>query len=160
MSIKKTINISINGVLHEFCVLPTETLLDVIRERAGLKGTKKGCGFGHCGACTVLLDNKPVNSCCFLAVQSDGHEVQTIESLAANGEIHPIQEAFIEEHAIQCGFCTPGMEMSTKALLDSNPFPSDDEIKEALSGNICRCTGYTKIIKAVKTAAEKLGEAK
>ena len=152
------IHLTINGTKYTFSVTEEETLLDVIREKAGLTGTKQGCGCGQCGACTVILDRKPVNSCCILAVQADGAQIHTIESLASSEKLHPIQEAYIEAGAIQCGFCTPGMIMSTKALLDRNPCPSRPEIREALSGNLCRCTGYTKIEQAVQTAALKLKE--
>ena len=150
------IHIYINGKEYESDITPNLTLLDFLRENIGLKGTKKGCDSGHCGACTVLLDGKPVNSCMLLAVQADDKRVTTIEGLNGGGKLHPIQQAFIEENAVQCGFCTPGMIMSAKGLLDKNSNPTDLQIKEALSGNLCRCTGYTKIIKAVKNAADKL----
>lgn len=155
---KKKITLTINDMPCEYVVSPNETLLDVIREKAGLTGTKRGCDNGMCGACTVLLEGVPVNSCCILAMQADGKRVETIESLSRDGKLHPIQEAFVEENAIQCGYCIPGMEMSTKALLERNAHPSDDDIREALSGNLCRCTGYVKIINAVKSAANKMGE--
>jgi len=131
-------------------------LLDLIRDKIGLTGTKRGCDTGECGACTVLIEGKAVNSCLVLAVEADGKNIVTIEGLAKNGKIHPIQEAFIEEGAVQCGFCTPGMILSTKALLDKNLNPSEEEIKKAIAGNLCRCTGYTKIIKAIKSAAKKM----
>lgn len=130
------------------------TLLRLIREGFGLTGTKCACNQGECGACTVQLDGKAVNSCMVMAADLDGHSVITIESLEKNGKLHPLQEAFIAVGAIQCGFCTPGMIMSAKALLDSNPHPTKDEIRAALSGNICRCTGYEKIIEAVQAAAD------
>jgi aerobic-type carbon monoxide dehydrogenase small subunit (CoxS/CutS family) len=128
-------------------------LLEVIREKLELTGTKEACSLGECGACTVILDGKAVNSCLVLAVEAKGKEILTIEGLRQNGELHPLQKAFIDEGAVQCGFCTPGMILSAKALLDKNPDPDEDEIKEALAGNLCRCTGYVKIVKAVKTAA-------
>lgn len=149
-----TIKININNTDYTFAAPENLTLLELIREHAGLKGTKKGCDNGPCGACTVILDGKTVNSCCILAVSANGKSVKTIEYLSQDGGIHPIQQAFVEKHAIQCGFCTPGMIMSSKALLDRTPHPDDGEIKEALSGNICRCTGYQKIIDAVRTAAD------
>lgn len=154
----KTIHIciDINGKKYSSNVIPSLTLLDFLRESIGFMGAKKGCDSGHCGACTVLIEGKAINSCMLLAVQADGKSVITIEGLNKGEKLHPIQQAFIEENAIQCGFCTPGMIMSTKGLLDKKPNPTDLEIKEALSGNLCRCTGYTKIINAVKNAAEKL----
>lgn len=148
--------ININGKEYGSNVPPNLTLLDFLRETIGFMGTKKGCDSGHCGACTVLLEGKAINSCMLLAVQADGKKIITIEGLNEGEKLHPIQQAFIEENAIQCGFCTPGMIMSAKGLLDKNANPTDLEIKEALSGNLCRCTGYTKIINAVKNAANKL----
>jgi len=139
--------------MHRLRVLPHHTLASVIREQLGLLGTKVSCGEGECGACTVILDGKAVNSCMVLAPEVDGCSVLTIEGLAKNGELHPIQTAFIEEGAVQCGFCTPGMVMSSKALLDENPEPSEDQIREALAGNLCRCTGYHRIINAVNAVA-------
>lgn len=141
-----------------FSVTEEDTLLDVIREKAGLTGTKQGCGCEQCGACTVLLNHKAVNSCCILALQADNGVIETIEGLESPEKLHPIQQAYIEEGAVQCGFCTPGMIMSTKALLDQVPNPDTSQIRSALSGNICRCTGYTKIEAAVKNAARKLEE--
>lgn len=143
----------LNGREREFDVGPQETLLQLIRERAGLTGTKCGCNLGECGACTVLLDGQAVNSCCVLARQVDGRRVETIEGVAAPDRPHPLQTAFTQVGAIQCGFCTPGMILSAKALLDQNPSPSREEIRKALSGNLCRCTGYTKIFEAVELAA-------
>jgi 4-hydroxybenzoyl-CoA reductase subunit alpha len=151
---KKIININVNGDNFEVAIKPGTTLLDLLREELKLTGTKKGCELGDCGACTVIMDGKAVNSCIVLAMDADGKKVETIESLAKRGELHPIQQAFIEKGAIQCGYCTPGMIMRTKTILDKNPNPSEDEIKKELSGNLCRCTGYTKIIEAVKTAGE------
>ena len=129
------------------------TLLDFLREELGMKGTKKGCDSGQCGACTVIMDGKPINACLVLATQADGKEILTIEGLSSGKRLHPLQEAFAEEGAVQCGFCTPGMILSAKALLDDKKDPSEEEIREALSGNLCRCTGYVKIIKAVQKAA-------
>ena len=129
------------------------TLLDFLREDLGLKGTKRGCDSGQCGACTIIMDGKTVNACLILAIQADGKEILTIEGLSSGGRLHPLQEAFVEEGAVQCGFCVPGMILSAKALLDEKKDPSEGEIREALSGNLCRCTGYVKIIKAVQKAA-------
>jgi carbon-monoxide dehydrogenase small subunit len=148
-----SIGIEVNGVPHRMKVKASALLLDVLRDDLGLKGTKRGCDQGQCGACTVLLDGRPVLSCILLAVQADGKKITTIEGLAGDGELHPLQEAFIAEGAAQCGFCTPGMLLSAKALLDQNPEPADEEIRQAMSGNLCRCTGYAKIIRAVKKAA-------
>jgi carbon-monoxide dehydrogenase small subunit len=148
----------INGKKYSSFVSNGLTLLEFLREEIGFKGTKKGCDGGHCGACTVLLEGNAINSCMILAVQADGKHITTIEGLSDGKKIHPIQGAFIEENAIQCGFCTPGMIMSAKGLLDKNPNPTDFEIREALSGNLCRCTGYTKIVNAVKSAAIKLNK--
>ena len=148
-----TITLTINRETMVFSVTEEDTLLDVIREKAGLTGTKQGCGCEQCGACTVLLNHKAVNSCCILALQADNGVIETIEGLESPEKLHPIQQAYIEEGAVQCGFCTPGMIMSTKALLDQVPNPDTSQIRSALSGNICRCTGYTKI-----DAARKLEE--
>ena len=149
---KHIININVNGDDHEVAVRPGTTLLDLLRDDLHLTGTKKGCELGDCGACTVILDGKAVNSCLLLALEADGKKVETIEGLAGSKQLHPIQQAFVEKGAIQCGYCTPGMIMRVKAILDENPDPTREEIKKALSGNLCRCTGYTKIIKAVETA--------
>jgi len=129
------------------------SLLDFLREELSLKGTKKGCDSGQCGVCTILMDGKTIDACLVLAIQADGKEILTIEGLSPGGRLHPLQEAFVEEGAVQCGFCTPGMILSAKALLDEKKDPSEEEIREALSGNLCRCTGYVKIIKAVQKAA-------
>lgn len=153
---KHLISINVNDRHYEVAVKPTMTLLDLLRDELRLTGTKRGCGLGDCGACTVLLDGSPVNSCLVLAVEADGRSVQTIEGLTAGEEMHPIQQAFVEKGAIQCGYCTPGMIMKTKALLDTNPEPSKDEIVHALHGNLCRCTGYTKIFESVETATQYL----
>lgn len=133
------------------------SLLSLIRDILGLTGTKEGCGSGDCGACTVLVDGKPVNSCIYLANDIDGKRVDTIEGISSDG-IHIIQESFIEEGAVQCGYCTPGFILTTKALLDENPIPNDEEIKKCISGNLCRCTGYIRIIKAINSASKKLSQ--
>ncbi len=135
---------------------PSLTLLKLLREKLDLTGTKTGCERGECGACTVLLEGEPVNSCLVLAGQVEGKEVETIEGISRGEELHPLQQAFIDKTAVQCGYCTPGMIMAAKALLDRNQNPSREEIKEAISGNLCRCTGYTKIITAIESAAEKI----
>ena len=138
-------------------VAPNRRLLDVLREELHLTGTKEGCGIGECGACTVLLNGRPVNSCLILAGQAQGSEITTIEGVETeDGDLHPLQEAFLEEGAVQCGFCTPGMVLSALALLRKNPIPSEEEIKEAISGNLCRCTGYKQIVEAIQSAAVKL----
>ncbi len=151
---KTIIQLTVNGEQVEAAVDPNRTLLDFLREDQRLTGAKHGCGLGDCGACTVILDGKPVNSCLVLAVQANGREVVTIEGLAENGRLHPIQQAFVDKGAIQCGFCTPGMILSSKALLDENPRPTETEIRTSISGNLCRCTGYQKIVEAVQEAAK------
>jgi carbon-monoxide dehydrogenase small subunit len=157
----KKITFIINGNAQEFDVKPWKTLLEVIREDLKLTGTKEGCGHGECGSCTVLMDGKTVNSCLVPAVEADGCEITTIEGLAEGDALHPIQEAFVNQSGMQCGFCTPGMIMSAKALLDNNPHPDKEEIKEGIAGNFCRCTGYTKIIESISAAAEAMkGERK
>ena len=150
-----TIRIEVNGVSRKAFVEPTLMLVDFLRDHLGLTGTKKSCDSGNCGACTVILDGKAVNSCLILAAETDGHSVTTIEGLQKNETLHPLQEAFIKYGAIQCGFCSPGMILTAKALLDQNPFPSEDQIREALAGNLCRCTGYSKIIEAIKSVSER-----
>lgn len=150
-----TIRIEVNGVSRKAFIEPTLMLVDFLRDHLGLTGTKKSCGSGNCGACTVILGGKAVNSCLILAAEADGHSVTTIEGLQKNEMLHPLQEAFIKYGAIQCGFCSPGMILTAKALLDQNSFPSEDQIKEALAGNLCRCTGYSKIIEAIKSVAER-----
>ncbi|MGI6332843.1 MAG: (2Fe-2S)-binding protein [Zhaonellaceae bacterium] len=155
---KITLEFVLNGEQVSVEVVPSTTLLEVLREEFALLGTKKGCGLGECGACTVLLDGKPVNSCLLPAVKAAGCQVETIEGLGKKGKLHPLQQAFVEVGAVQCGFCTPGMIMSAKALLDNNPDPSPEEIRLAISGNICRCTGYGKIVEAVSRAANMLKE--
>lgn len=151
---KTIVQLVVNGESVEAAVEPNQTLLQFLREDLGLTGTKHGCGLGDCGACTVILDGKPVNACLVLAVQARGREVLTIEGLAQNGKLHPIQQAFVDKGAIQCGFCTPGMILSAKALLDEKPEPSEPEIRTAISGNLCRCTGYQKIVEAIQEAAK------
>ena len=151
---KKIIELTVNGEPVEAAVDPNKTLLQFLREDLELTGAKHGCGLGDCGACTVILDGKPVNSCLVLAVQAHGREVLTIEGLAENGKLHPIQQAFVDKGAIQCGFCTPGMILSAKSLLDENPRPTELEIRTAISGNLCRCTGYQKIVEAIQAASE------
>lgn len=150
---KTIIQLLVNGESVEAAVESNQTLLQFLREDLGLTGTKHGCGLGDCGACTVILDGRPVNACLVLAVQARGREVLTIEGLAENGNLHPIQQAFVDKGAIQCGFCTPGMILSAKALLDENPKPTEEEIRTAISGNLCRCTGYQKIVEAIREAA-------
>jgi len=152
----KQVKIEVNGETHQLLVKPSATLLDIIREDLGLTGAKEGCGEGECGACTVLMDGLAVNACLILAVEADGKQITTIEGLANGSELHPIQQAFVDIGGMQCGFCTPGMILSTKALLDKNQNPTDDEIKKGLEGNFCRCTGYTKIIESVRVAAQKM----
>ncbi len=146
---KKIINLTINDQAYEIAVDPNKTLADMLRYDLDLTGTKKGCDTGDCGACTVILNGDAVNSCLVLAVQTDGAVVETIEGLANDNGLHPIQEAFVENGAIQCGFCSPGMIMSTKNLLDKNPNPTEQEIRKGISGNLCRCTGYQKIFEAI-----------
>jgi carbon-monoxide dehydrogenase small subunit len=150
---KKELHLTVNGDEYHLFVDVRRTLLEVIRDEIGLTGTKNGCGAGECGACTVLLAGEPVNSCLVLAHEADGQDVLTVEGLARGDALHPIQEAFVEQGAIQCGFCTPGMVMSTKALLDRKPEPTREEIIHGLKGNLCRCTGYVKIIDAVQAAS-------
>ncbi|MGQ9507968.1 MAG: (2Fe-2S)-binding protein [Thermodesulfobacteriota bacterium] len=153
---KRTISFILNGEPVEVEVEPNLTLLEVLREKLELTGTKEGCGMGECGACTVLLNGKAINSCIFPALEVEGKKVTTIEGLMnAQGNLHPLQKAFIENGAIQCGFCTPGMILSAKALLDENPKPTEEEIRNTIAGNICRCTGYLQIIKAIKAASNQ-----
>lgn len=154
---KQLIRATINGEARELAVEPYRSLLDVLRSEAGLTGTKKGCDVGDCGACTVILDGKPVNSCLVLGVEVEGSRVETIEGLQpAPDLLHPLQENFIRYGGAQCGFCTPGVLMMAKALLDENPDPSEAEIRFGLAGNICRCTGYTKIVEAIQATARQL----
>jgi carbon-monoxide dehydrogenase small subunit len=153
---KHSIRITVNGNQYQVETKANITLLYLLRDELGLIGTKDGCQEGECGTCTVLLDGQPVNACLTLAVQCDGREVVTIEGLEKNGMLHPVQEAFIQKGAVQCGFCTPGMILSSVALLEHNLSPTDTEIRTALAGNLCRCTGYNKIIDAVELAAQQL----
>jgi carbon-monoxide dehydrogenase small subunit len=153
---KRIIRLLVNGKTHELAVEPHRTLVRVLREDLGLTGTKYGCGEGDCGACTVLLEGKPVNSCLVLAVEAADRPITTIEGLAPEGELHPIQRSFVEHGAIQCGFCTPGMILTAKAFLETNPDPTEPEIRQAIAGNLCRCTGYQKIVEAIAAAAEQL----
>ena len=147
------VSITVNGSEHTVELEPRELLVYVLRERLGLTGTNVGCDTSSCGACTVLLDGESVKSCTLLGVQVDGHEITTIEGLATNGTMHPVQEAFHEQHGLQCGYCTPGFIMATISLLDETPNPTEEEIRHALEGNLCRCTGYHNIVRAVQTAA-------
>jgi len=146
---KHQIQVKVNGDLYELSVDPPKTLLDLLREDLELTGTKKGCDNGECGSCTVLMDGQPVNSCLVLAVEADGKEILTIEGLAEGSILHPLQEAFVRDGAVQCGYCSPGMILTAKALLDENPCPSEMEVKKAISGNLCRCGSYNKIVEAV-----------
>ena len=152
------ITVTVNGDQHSLEVEPRLLLVHFLREKLGLTGTHVGCDTTSCGACTVLVDGVPIKSCTHFAVQVDGREVKTVEGLAQGGELHPLQEGFKEEHGLQCGFCTPGMLLVSAALLEENPDPSEQEIRWALSGNICRCTGYQNIVKAVQWAATKMKE--
>lgn len=156
---KQLITLNINNQDYEVAVTPMDLLVDVVRKTIGLTGTKKGCGQGDCGACTMLIDGKPELSCIKLAITAVGKKIVTIEGIAnADGTLHPIQEAFLDHGAVQCGFCTPGMILSSKALVDRNPNPTKDEIKKALSGNTCRCTGYILILEAVEAYAKSVAE--
>ena len=150
---EKSIKMTVNGKKYEIAVYPNQTLVDVLRERLGLTGTKVGCEMGDCGSCTVIMDGKAVNACLVLGAQADGREILTIEGLGEDDRLHPLQEAFVMEGAIQCGFCTPGMIMNSKALLDKSPDPDETAIREAISGVLCRCTGYRKIVQAIKSAS-------
>jgi len=154
--LKKQITLIVNGVKRELLVNPQDLLLNVLREQLGLTGAKYGCGIGECGSCTVLLDGEPILSCLTLAVAVDGSEILTIEGLSgSDGSLHPVQESFLEHGAVQCGFCTPGMILMAKNLLDKNPHPSEEEIREHIRGNLCRCTGYTQIVRAIKEVSLK-----
>ena len=149
----RQVSMTVNGAEHVLELEPRELLVYVLRERLGLTGTNVGCDTSSCGACTVLLDGESVKSCTLLGVQVDGHEITTIEGLATNGTMHPVQEAFHQQHGLQCGYCTPGFIMATVSLLDETPNPTEEEIRHALEGNLCRCTGYHNIVRAVQTAA-------
>jgi carbon-monoxide dehydrogenase small subunit len=152
----KTITLKVNGKVRELDVNPNRTLLEVLREDLDLIGAKYGCQTGDCGACTVIVDGKPILSCLTLAISNEGKEITTVEGLANEGNLHVIQRKFIDNTAIQCGFCTPGLVMTAKALLDTNPNPTDGQIRDHIRGNICRCTGYTKVVDAIRSAAEEL----
>ena len=153
---KHTLKFSVNRRPIETTVESHLTLLEVLRENLGLTGVKEGCSTGECGTCTVLLDGAPVSSCLMLAMEAEGREVTTVEGLATDGELHPVQKAFIAQGGLQCGFCTPGLLLSSVALLANNPHPAENEIREALAGNLCRCTGYDKVVRAVQAAAKEM----
>jgi carbon-monoxide dehydrogenase small subunit len=156
MSDRIVVSATINGESHEFLADERDSLLEALRERIGLTGAKEGCNNGNCGACAVILDGRLVNSCCVLAAEVEGAQLTTVEGIAADDGLHPVQQAFLEEAALQCGICTPGFIVTSKALLDRNPDPSEHEIRFWLAGNLCRCTGYDKIVRAVQRAAETL----
>jgi carbon-monoxide dehydrogenase small subunit len=155
---KKLISLTVNNQQHEMAVAPNQTLADLLRYDLDLTGTKKGCELGDCGSCTVIMDGKPVNSCLVLAVQAHRREILTIEGLESEAGLHPIQNAFVQKGAIQCGFCSPGMILSAKSLLDRNSRPNESDIRLAISGNLCRCTGYQKIVEAIHSASEQSAE--
>jgi aerobic carbon-monoxide dehydrogenase small subunit len=150
----KRIEFTVNGQKREIMVEPRQTLLDALRYDLRLTGTKEGCGDGNCGSCTVLINGQAINSCLVFAVEADGQEITTIEGLAQEGKLHPLQQAFIDEGAVQCGFCTPGVILAAKAFLDSHPHPTEAEVRLAIAGNLCRCTGYDKIVRAILKVAE------
>jgi carbon-monoxide dehydrogenase small subunit len=156
---RRIVRITINGLLREVAVPANRTLLDLLREDLDLTGTKHGCGEGDCGACTVLLDGEPVNACLVLAAEAEGREVTTIEGLADGSLLHPVQQAFVDSGAVQCGYCTPGMVLVAAALVARNPSPTESDVRHAISGNFCRCTGYQKIVEAVLTASARVREA-
>ena len=159
MADRVSVSVSVNGTAYARDVEPRDLLVYFLREELGLTGTHVGCDTSQCGACTVLVDNRPVKSCTLFAVQANGRQLTTIEGVANNGALHPIQEAFWNEHGLQCGFCTPGFIMTTMALLQRNPTPSEDEIRKGLEGNLCRCTGYTNIVRAVQSASKTMAAA-
>ena len=152
---KRVITLRINGEIYELLVKTNETLLDVLREKLGLTGTKRGCDSGACGACTVIIDGEPALSCMTLAVRCQNRSIMTIEGLAQNGQLHPLQKSAMEHDAVQCGFCTPGWLLSAKVLLDNNPHPTLDEVRAAIAGNLCRCTGYRKIEESILAVADR-----
>jgi carbon-monoxide dehydrogenase small subunit len=156
MTERQAITLTINGSKHRIAVEPRRTLVDAIRDECGLTGTHSGCEHGVCGACTVLFDGMPVRSCLMFAVQAQNHDIRTVESLADGDELHPLQRAFMQHHGLQCGFCTPGFLMLACGVIERNPDLSDDELKDALSSNLCRCTGYQNILKAVRAAAAEM----
>jgi len=158
LNLAKEIELKVNNQIHQLHVSPQETLLDVLRDKLSLIGAKRGCDMGECGACTVIMSGKTVYSCLVLAVEAAGKPIITIEGLSDNGKLHSIQQAFIDNGGVQCGFCTPGMILSTKVLLDNNPNPTEAEIRESISGNLCRCTGYSKIVESIHDAAARLSK--
>ena len=158
MSRKIHVTATVNGETVEFLCEPRQSLLEVLRDVLYLTGTKEGCNDGNCGACSVIMDGILVDSCCVLAVEAEGTEIETIEGLAVNGELHPLQKAFLEQTGMQCGICTPGFLMAAKALLDKYPRPDEQQIRHWLAGNLCRCTGYDKLVRSVMTAAENMPE--
>ncbi len=153
---KQIINLKLNGQPQELAVEPNWTLLETVREALGFTGSKEGCGTGDCGACSMIVDGRLITSCLMLAPQADGRSITTIEGLSSNGKLHPVQQAFVDSGGVQCGFCTPGMVMATTALLERNKTPTLEDIRQGLAGNLCRCTGYTKIFEAVQLAAERM----
>jgi carbon-monoxide dehydrogenase small subunit len=153
------INVNVNGTKYQRRVEPRMLLVDFLRDELGLTGTHIGCDTGHCGACTVMLNGTTVKSCLVLAVQANNSNIETIEGLASDGKLHPVQEAFVQQHALQCGYCTPGMILSSLYMLRRNPNPSEDDIKRGIDGNLCRCTGYLNIMKAIKAASTKISQA-
>ncbi len=155
---KKAIELNINGDTYELLVSPNYTLLEVLRDKLGLMGTKRGCDLGACGACTVLLDGEACLSCLMLAVDAMGKQVMTIEGLSEGGDLHPLQSAFVEKGALQCGFCTPGMILTAKAILDEEPHPTEEVIKKKMAGNLCRCTGYKKVVEALMSVTASPGK--
>ncbi len=152
---KRVLELKINGDIHEVLVAPNNTLLEVLRDKLGLMGTKRGCDLGACGACTVLINGEAFLACVMLAVDAGGKEIMTIEGLAEGGDLHPLQSAFVEKGGLQCGFCTPGMILTAKAILDEEGHPTEEVIKRKMAGNLCRCTGYKKIVEAVKSVADQ-----
>jgi len=158
--VKKVLALSVNGDTYEVLISPNQTLLEVLRDKLGLMGTKRGCDLGACGACTVLVDGEAYLSCLMLALDAEGREVVTIEGLSQGGELHPIQKSFVELGGLQCGFCTPGIVMTAKAILDEDPNPTEDIVKKKMGGNLCRCTGYKKVVEAVLNVADAKGGVK
>ncbi len=154
---KQGIALKINGDIHEVLISPNQTLLEVLRDKLGLMGTKRGCDLGACGSCSVLLDGQVALSCLLLAVDAVGKEIVTIEGLSESGDLHPLQQTFVEVGGLQCGFCTPGIVMTAKAILNEEPKPTEESVKKKMSGNLCRCTGYKKVIEAVMTTSERMG---
>jgi len=158
--LKTILSLNVNGNDYEVAINPWQTLLDVLRDELGLIGTKRGCGIGTCGSCTIIMDGKAILSCLTLAIECEGHTITTIEGISTAESLHPVQQSFIDNGAVQCGYCTPGIVMTAKALLDENPRPDDEEIKDALSGTFCRCTGHIKIMEAVKKVSQPEDEGK